>query len=315
MITDVFHKRYPITWVFPDGLPAPIQSFLRQCAGVIFEDLMPLMPSVDELCTKAYGKLARELGHGLCRGNGSQETCAKALCESYDLWNNTHGPAEVFFAWRLSLIELLLAEIQAEMAKPTTTHTSTIFRKRNLTTSSLMADAAEKFDDAVLELNNRLQDAGIPFHYHNGKFQHSTDRLTQANVHEPFWTLVSDPKWINVDLDMKEAIDRHDNNRSDAALSALMALESVIKIISTEKGWTRGTENGPSNYIDNLVSNTNGRFIDVWEADQLKSIFRNIRNPLSHGSGHEPQPTLRKQQEKWVIDWAMIWIKSLITRL
>jgi hypothetical protein len=70
-----------------------------------------------------------------------------------------------------------------------------------------------------------------------------------------------------------------------------------------------------SNYIDNLVSANNGRFIEVWESDQLKALFRELRNSHGHGPGSAPQPNLSPEQEQWVIENAMIWIKSLVRRM
>lgn len=315
MIIDVFHKRYPNACVFSDGLPTEVQSFLRQAAQIVFEDLGSHVTDLDGVCARAYGKLVRELGHGLCKADGAQETCAKALCEPYDLWNNAHGPAEVFLVWRLSLVELLMTEIQADLCRPVSKNAPGILRKLVSHVPEDSPIASEPFQKAVQELNMRMHQAGIPYAYHNGKIQRSTDGLTQTNVHAPFWQLVADPKWANVDTDMKEAIDRRDSNRCDVVVPALMALESAIKIISDEKGWTHGTERGAASYIDNLVSSANGRFIEPWEAEQLKGLFRDIRNPHGHGPGSAPQPQLSKAQENWVIDSAMIWVKSLITRL
>ena len=87
------------------------------------------------------------------------------------------------------------------------------------------------------------------------------------------------------------------------------------RIISDEKGWTRGNERGAANYIDNLVSQANGRFIEPWESDMLKSIFRDVRNPQGHGPGNQPQPSLNDEQTSWVIESAMSWMKSLIRRM
>jgi len=56
---------------------------------------------------------------------------------------------------------------------------------------------------------------------------------------------------VNVETDIKEAIDRRDTNGRDAPFYAMRALESALKIISDEKGWTTGREKGASNYIDN----------------------------------------------------------------
>jgi len=302
MLTDVFHKRYPHVWQFYEGVPHEIAIFLRQGAQIIFQDLKPHIRNTEELCQTAYSKLVRELGHGLYNGRNAEEVCVGALCDSYDLWNDAHGASEQFVAYRFSLLELLMAEIEAEFKKSQPESTPHVDPKQ------------EAFRNAVQELNHRLREARIPFHYHNGIFQRGTDNVTESQVHEPFWTLVQNQKWKNVDIDIKEAIDRRDHNGRDAALYALKALESTIKIISDDNGWSRGTERGAANYIDNLVSAANGRFIDVWESEQLKSIFRDLRNPHGHGPGSAPQPTLRDQQESWVIEYAMIWIKSLITR-
>ncbi len=115
-------------------------------------------------------------------------------------------------------------------------------------------------------------------------------------------------------MDMKEAIHRRDTDSRDAAFYALKALESAIKVISDDRGWTKGSERGAANYVDNLVSSENGRFIDIWEADLLKKLFRDLRNPYGHGPGSSPQPSLTDQQERWVIENSIIWIKSLLSR-
>jgi hypothetical protein len=148
--------------------------------------------------------------------------------------------------------------------------------------------ATATFRNAAEELYERLRRAGYPLHYHNGFLQFSNDALIQANVEAPFWALIAASKWANVDADMKEALDRRDAGGRDPALYAARALESTIKIISGEKGWTHGKEKGAHNFIDNLRSKGNGRFIEVWEAEALKGFFTSVRNPLGHGPGGEP---------------------------
>ena len=69
---------------------------------------------------------------------------------------------------------------------------------------------------------------------------------------------------------MKEALDRRDSNDKDPAIFAAKALESAIKIVSDTKGWTRGTENGAAQYVDNLISKANGSYLAVWEGEMLK---------------------------------------------
>ncbi len=141
------------------------------------------------------------------------------------------------------------------------------------------------------------------------------DFISTYQIDVPFWDLMKDPRWKNVDADMKEAIDRRDSAGRDAALYALKALERVVKIISSEKGWNRGAERGTANYIGNLVSSSNGRFIEVWEAETLRALFRDLRYPHGHGPVAQSQPSLTIEQQTWIIETSMSWIKSLVLRL
>jgi hypothetical protein len=171
------------------------------------------------------------------------------------------------------------------------------------------------YNDQVTELNERFRRAGAPLSYHNGFIQVSVDQTIEIHVAKPFWDLVADPLWANVDIDMKEALDRRDSNDKDPALFAAKALESAIKIVSNIKGWTRGTETGASAYIDNLVSKNNGSLLAPWEGEMLKDYFRKVRNSLGHGPGSEPMPNLAPPQTDWAIETAMSWIRSLVRRL
>ena len=159
-----------------------------------------------------------------------------------------------------------------------------------------------------------MRDANIPFHYHNGFFQRANVATSTVQIDEPFWDLMRDPKWKNVDMDMKKAIDLRDNAGRHAVFYAAKALESVVKIISDEKKWTTDNEKGAAMFVDNLVNKNNGRFIEAWESVALKAIFK-VRNDHGHGPGSSPQPSLTTQQQTWVIESSMSWIKSLILRM
>jgi hypothetical protein len=315
MITDVFHKRYARVFRFrDDGVPHQIQVFMRQAAQIIFQDLAVHVEDIKDVCKTAYGKLVRELGHGLTPvpGRDIVDTCINSICEQYNLWNTAHGSSEDFVAHRFSLVELLFATIEREL---TTTESKSKGLVEKVSEPTTSEDAISALRNAVIELNYRAREARIPFDFHNGLFQLTSDDATQSYVHKPFWQLVGDAKWHNIDMDIKEAIDRHDQKGRDVALYALKALESTIKIISDENGWSRGNERGAANYIDNLLSGRNGRFIEVWESNQLKALFSELRNPHGHGPGSAPQPNLSPEQEQWVIEISMIWIKSLVRRM
>ena len=214
--------------------------------------------------------------------------------KAYDLWDNRDGEPDTFIKVRISLIELIF---RAAEQRP----------HRN-------EEARQAIAAAISELNQRFREADLPLHYHNGLIQISQDQLVQEQIAEPCWSLLRDPKWANADIDLKEALDRARSGRSDAVFHAAKALESVIKIISDDKGWTTGKENGAANYIDNLVSQRNGRFIEQWESDMLKSYFKNVRNPHGHGPGKDPAPDLSDHEIAKGIETAMSWIKNLILR-
>ena len=74
------------------------------------------------------------------------------------------------------------------------------------------------------------------------------------------------------------------------------------------------TEKGAVNYIENLGSKRGKAYIADWESEQLKLLFKDVRNPQGHGSGSAPPLVLGPTQAEFVIEAAMSWIKSLITR-
>ncbi|MEX2125591.1 MAG: hypothetical protein WD795_17010 [Woeseia sp.] len=248
------------------------------------------------------------------------------VCKTYLLKEYASSfDADAFIKKRLSFYELALREKESEVNEkwdPATLAAkkleAQLLGKRTDAAGMhehALREAQRKYwDDVVHEFNTRLRQAGYKLHYHNGFVQVSEDEIVARQIEEPFWTLVADPKWKNVDTDMKEAVDRRDTGGRDPAWYAARALESAIKIISQDKGWTRGTEKGAAHYIDNLVSSKNGRYIDVWESENLKHFFGNVRADLGHGPGAEPMPELRDQQTNWAIEFCMSWIRSLINR-
>jgi len=320
MLTDAFHKRYPHRFFFGDGFQNEIRRLLSQAGQIIAQDLFPLIPIKDKLYQDAHDKLSREYGIGvLGEGKTYEEICLRLIFEAYDLWNNRHGDHDYFCKMRIGLIELLFRGAEEYLRKEHKSNDlgilTSILSKRTKPKSKCAAEKAlESYMEAVNELNLRFREANMPFSYHNGYIQLVEDELTQKEVEEPFWNLVSDAKWENVDYEMKEAIDRRDAGKEDAITFALKALESAIKIISEDNSWTTGREKGASNYLENLVSEKNGRFVDVWEAEAMKYLFTTLRNPRSHGSGSSRRPETHDQQRAWAIESCMSWIKSLIKR-
>jgi hypothetical protein len=351
MLTDIFADRYATVTLW-DTYGERERRLIVQSFRILSEQICPYYTNGEETERgKAFwedlqSRIAMELGLKTLapkvffyntQWNGQTTTgttfrTMHAICETWMLAAFVGSEsADRYIKDRLSLVELGFRKREEEIAKANAELPSTLaifasqkgggagrlqlpglsadsWRERNATTN-------KQFADSVDELNTRLRQAACSLHYHNGFIQMATDALSTKQIEEPFWHLVSEERWKNVDVDMKEAIDRRDTGGRDPALYAARALESTIKILSDEKGWTHGGERGAHNYIDNLAAQKNGKFISVWETEALKQYFTKVRNPLGHGPGNEPMPTLTAQQTDWAVESAMAWIKSLVRRL
>lgn len=165
------------------------------------------------------------------------------------------------------------------------------------------------------ELNERLKQAGMPLHYHNGYLQITNDEQLKEQVEQPFWLLVKDVQWKNVSIDMAEAIDRRDTGGRDPSFYAAKALESSIKIICELKKWATGKEKGVADFLNHLESKVNGPFIESWERQSMQRFYSDVRNDLGHGPGSKDMPSFTSQQIDQTIEFCMSWVKSLIKRL
>jgi hypothetical protein len=350
MLTDIFSNRYSATKLW-DAYGEPERRLLVQAYRILSEQICRYYDADGKesnrgkaFWTDVHSRLSMELGLKSLSPlvysypstwNGKPHTVTgtwtiNTVCENWMLKaSDDPVSADRFIKERLSLVEIGFrrrgAEIAAananlpaaiENAQKPVLGRSTLrlpgdlasgLRAQNATVNAL-------FQNAVTELNTRFRQAGCDLNYHNGFIQRAADALSVQQVETPYWALVGDPKWKNVDTDMKEALDRRDTSARDPAFYAARALESTIKIVSDEKGWTHGKEKGAHNYIDNLASKR-AAFLADWESDGLKKFFTKVRNPLGHGPGNEPMPILTQQQTDWAIETCMIWIKSIIRRL
>jgi hypothetical protein len=352
MLTDIFADRYKDRVLWPEHAEAEAK-LLNQCFRIISEQLFPYWIDgkesaaakikwttihdrlstelgIDELAPKYYSYQTTWMGKPHTQSSfwTMDKICKDFVCA---LYSGQCSP-DRFVKERISFVELAFRFKEEELQVQNNELPAKIEEaKRRFQLNAgrgirLPGDPADglravnatmnaAFRASVDELNERLRRAGVPLNYHNGFLQISTDSLTQTEIEQAFWSVVSDPIWKNVDIDMKEALDRRDANDRDPVFYAARALESAIKIVSEKKGWTHGGEKGAHNYIDNLGSAKNGAFIGPWERDVLKAFFTEIRNPFGHGPGSAEMPQLSAEQTDWAIESCMSWIKSLVARM
>lgn len=340
MLTDIFAHRYEdqVLW---QTLGDKESRLLSQARGLC-NDVFPFFtaagakdPRSEKQWKRAHDALCREIGKQQLsiggyystftfNGNTSQSWIAfgvNQVCEAF-ITEAMPGVenADRWIKERLSLVELMFRYKEQQLnAEELALQTRTGLRAPAFVTASpahtAVSISKSMHAGHVDELNERLRRSGAPLAYHNGYIQIAKDGLVHATIEQPFWLVVADAKWANVSTDMAEAVDRRDDGSRDPALYAAKALESTIKIICDDKGWTTGGENGAHAFIDHLGSAAHGHFIAAWERESLKAIFSNLRNPFGHGPGSKPMPTLAPFHVDWTIESCMSWIKSLIARL
>jgi AbiJ N-terminal domain 4 len=345
MLTHIFAERYANRVIWPAYWEAE-KKLLMQCYRMV-EDLFPywvdgkVAKGAEKQWKSIHNRLSMELGLGdlgpltyqyqlngqtLTGWSTLDQVCKNFVTAPYD---GTVTP-DRFIKDRLSFVELAfrlrgeeLDEMNAQRGeKDAAANLADAFNAHKKVFTSA-ADGVKRyyesvnanFRQSVEELNERLRRAGAKLNYHNGFIQIASDELVEAHIEKPFWALVADPLWKNVDIDMKEAVDRRDAKDRDPAWYAARALESAIKIISDQKGWTHGRENGAYNYIENLRSKKNGSFINDWEEKALKDFFTSVRNPFGHGPGSAEMPELSPMQTDWALERCMSWAKALIERM
>jgi AbiJ N-terminal domain 4 len=342
MLIDIFARRYEVSQL-REALEEQDSRMLVQSFRILAEDLSPYYidgkenPSSVSFWTTLETSLSRELGlkelsqhWASYTSNGQLQTFKNTMLAVCEKWlTQAHvGSPDTHIKERLSLIELGFRAKETEIATMNGRDISDVekllasFPRTGLRVPGNPEDGArarrairtEAFQTAVDELNTRFRQARYPLNYHNGFIQVITDDLIQIEVETPFWSLLATPQWKNVDIDMKEALDLRDSDGRDPAFYAARALESTIKIISDNKGWTHGKEKGAHNYIDNLGSKTNA-FIVHWESALIRDFFTHVRNPFGHGAGSSTMPSLTRPQTEWAIEFSMSWIKNLIRRM
>ncbi|KAA6490789.1 hypothetical protein DXT98_01100 [Agrobacterium sp. ICMP 7243] len=342
MITDVFSIRYEETPIWSTFTERD-RRFLVQAAKLVTEQLFPRIypgdaQDADASLQIVHDRVATEIGLILLGQawfqSGTQwhkNTIAAQLSGfMMDTFRDTYSP-DLFMKIRMNVVELAfrlreeqiaalnnglptrIEEIKKRFAKVPNGKATGLSQVAKW--EAQVATLTKMFTETLAELNERMFRARFPLAYHRGFIQISSDATVAKIIEKPFWALVSSSPWENVAIDMARAVDLRDNNKGDASLYASKALESTLKIISDRKGWTTGKEVGPANYVNNLVSKNNGRFIDVWEQESLLKLFSDARSPFGHGPGTDPMPSMTPQQASWAIEVSMSWIKSLINRL
>ncbi|MHC2338076.1 MULTISPECIES: hypothetical protein [unclassified Bradyrhizobium] len=173
--------------------------------------------------SSAHDALARETDASVSttRRPGTQ---LEFLTEVYELWKDCHGTTDTSLKVRLSLVELLFrsAEERArELSRAAPEAITKVARAEQSIPAGPDGDALSRRDPTF-----------------------ARDELTKTRIADALLGVNARCKWADVDRELKEAIEHADVQHHDEAFHAAKALESTIKIISDDKGWSTGRERG-----------------------------------------------------------------------
>lgn len=239
MLTDIFARRYRDSPLF-DKFGEDETRLLVQSCRIVNEQVFPYRNTSDNTVNEwakahwvaVHDKLTMELGLAelslrtystTTKWNGNDFHTSGSydlnmVCEFWLLKIPFTGDPDRYMKERISFIELAFRErgeelkvinakhpkevALAELAQKGVVRLTASHQTRAEGLKAANSKINNDFERSVAELNARFEQAGMPLNYHNGFIQIATDALTQRQIDEPFWDLVKDTKWVNVDTDM-----------------------------------------------------------------------------------------------------------------
>lgn len=149
-------------------------------------------------------------------------------------------------------------------------------------------------DDAIKELNERFQEAGIGYSFEGGEIIRIDSTYSHSEITKPTISLLWNNKFIGANEEYMKAHEHYRHGRNKECLSdCLKAFESTLKIICTEKGWDFKKNDTSKKLIQVCFKNqlipsfTQNQFTSL--QNLLESGIPTIRNKLGgHGQGQVP---------------------------
>lgn len=149
-------------------------------------------------------------------------------------------------------------------------------------------------EDAIIELNTRFKEHGVGFQFER-EIIRVDSTYTHAEITKPTLALLWNKKFAGANEEYLKAHDHYKHGRNKESLTeCLKALESTLKIICTEKGWSFNKTDTAKKLIQICFANelipsfTQGQFTGLMSL--IESGTPTVRNKLGgHGQGVVPQ--------------------------
>ena len=150
-------------------------------------------------------------------------------------------------------------------------------------------------DHAIQELNARFKEHGIGYQFESGKIRRIDSTLIHNEITKPVLNLLWNPKFSGPNEEYLKAHDhyKHGNNK-ECLVECLKALESTIKVIFEEKGWSYDKTDSAAKLIKKCFDY---ELVPTYSQNQFTSLrnliesgIPTIRNKVGgHGQGSVPE--------------------------
>jgi hypothetical protein len=155
--------------------------------------------------------------------------------------------------------------------------------------------AGAKPDAAIEEMNARLREAGVGYQYVSGDIIRIDSLHIHRDVVLPILTLLRDPRFKAAEQEYLQAHEAYRRGEvEDCLVDCGKALESVLKVIGTERGWTIKESDPASKLIQAAVDAGFLASYSQTALNHLRGLLESstptLRNKLAgHGAGTAPR--------------------------
>jgi AbiJ N-terminal domain 4 len=149
--------------------------------------------------------------------------------------------------------------------------------------------------EAIEELNQRFKEHAIGYQFDGGEIIRVDSTYAHSEITKPTISLLQSNKFTGANEEYLKAHEHYRHGRNKECLAeCLKALESTLKIICKEKGWTYNQNDTSSKLIQICFDNNLIPSFSQSQFTSLRSLLESgiptIRNRLGgHGQGQVPQ--------------------------
>ncbi|GAA6169409.1 STM4504/CBY_0614 family protein [Sessilibacter corallicola] len=253
-----------------------------------YEDIPnPLRVQVVHMLQEAFAREGKWFSH---EATNTIEEINKALCREYGIFKLAGKYDEGFeelanFILHCEDYERVLDAIEVSFR----------FIDRSIRKNPYYYNREMKVESLISELNQRCKEAGIGYQYESGELIRVDSQYLHSEAVKPVLSLLKAKAYHAVNEEFLSAHEHYRHGKyEESTIDCLKALESLLKIICTNRGWAYDTKDTAKKLIGIVLSNG---LIPSFMQNQLnvmqtllESGVPTVRNKLA---GHGQGPTSR----------------------